>query len=334
MLDKVKTGTQFVFELLTAAGYEYGVDRVSRMSAAVAYRMVFALAPLFLIAVGVFGAIVGGREEAQARIFDALEQFFGDDVATAVSTFLGSAIDAGDAAAFVGVVLLLWTISSLFFEVQNDLNDIFHVPYEKTAGFVGFVKKRGIGFMWAVGLGVILLAVWLLNVTWHHLEGLFPENLVVVHRVIDIATPIVSVILLPAVFALLIQTLSMTTVRWKAVWFGAGFISIGFLVAMFGTRVYFTWEEGTSAVTVAGSFFVILLVAYVMSGVFLYGAVVTKVYHDYLEAGDVRAPTARHVEQDSHRPEVVVAEPPDPMPVAAVLGFLAGLLVGWRRTRS
>jgi membrane protein len=337
MWNKVKSGASFSYDILTAAAYEYGVDRVSRMSAAVAYRTIFALAPLFIVAVGVFGAIVGDDDQAKQQILEAIERFAGEEVSDALITFLGTflttAVEFGDAAAVVGVVLLLWTISSLFFEVQNDLNDIFHVPYEKTAGVWGFVKKRGIGFMWGLGLGLALLAVWLLNVTWQFFEGLFPEDLVAVHGVIGWIAPVVSLLMLPLLFGLLIQTLTMTTVRWRATWFGAIFISLGFLLAAYGTGLYFAWEEGTSALTVAGSFFVVLLMAYVLSTVFLYGAVVVKVYHDYLEAGDVESPSIRHVRANAYRPEVVVAEPSEPAPLAAVFGFLAGLLVGWRKTR-
>lgn len=337
MWNKVKARARFSYDILTAAAYEYGIGRVSRMSAAVAYRTIFALAPLFIVAIGVFGAIIGDSEQAQQEILEVIERVAGDEVGTAFTTFLTTffrtAVDFGDTAAVVGVVLLLWTISSLFFEVQNDLNDIFHVPYEKTSGVWGFLKKRGIGFLWGLGLGLALLAVWLLNVTWQFFEGLFPENLAVVHTVIGWMAPVLSLLMLPVLFGLLIQTLTMTTVRWRATWFGAIFISIGFLLAAYGTGLYFSWEEGTSALTVAGSFFVILLMAYVLSGVFLYGAVVVKVYHDYLEAGDVESPSIRDDLANAYRPEVVIAEPADPAPLAAVFGFLAGLFVGWRRTR-
>jgi hypothetical protein len=74
------------------------------------------------------------------------------------------------------------------------------------------------------------------------------------------------------------------------------------------------------------------LTAYVLASVFLFGAVVTKVYNDFLEVGDVKAPTMREMEA-TPTPDVVVAEPPDIVPVAAVMAFLGGLFVGWKRSR-
>ena len=332
MWEKIKSGTRFSYEVLYAASTEYGVGRVNRMSAAVAYRTIFALAPLLIIAVGVLGAVVGGSVEAQQEIINAIARIAGTEVADALETFVVSAVTFSDTAAVIGILLLLWTVSSLFFEIQNDLNDIFHVPHEQTAGVVEFIKKRGVGYLWALGLGVTVLAVWFLNVAWQLLENLFPENLAGLHRLIGILTPLISVVLLPVLFALLVQTMTAIKVRWRAVWYGAIFTSIGFLLTAFGAGLYFAWEEGTSALTVAGSFFVLLLMAFILSGVFLYGAVVTKVYNDYLEVGAVKPPTVR--EDEAAKSEVVVADPPEPVPVAAVLGFLGGLFVGWRRRRE
>jgi membrane protein len=332
MVAKIRSGAHFAFDILLASAHEYGVDRVSRMSAAVAYRGMFAIAPMLIIAVGVLGAVVGGSAEAQEEIFESIERFAGAQVADALTTFVSSAVTVGNTAAIVGIVLLLWTASSLFYEIQNDLNDIFHVPYEYTSGVMGFVKKRGVGFLWAVGLGITLIAVWFLNLLWRFFGGVFPDDLAWVHRLIALLTPLVSVIVLPVLFALIFQTMTAIKVRWRAVWLGAVFTAVVFLTAAYGTGLYFAWEDGASALSLAGAFFVLLLLAYVLASVFLFGAVVTKVYDDFLDAGDIKSPSLRDKETGP-APNVLIAEPPEAVPVATVLAFLGGLFVGWRRNR-
>ncbi len=332
MVAKIRSGAHFAFDILLAAAHEYGVDRVSRMSAAVAYRGMFAIAPMLIIAVGVLGAVVGGSEEAQQEIFESIERFAGAEVADALTTFVSSAVTVGNTAAIVGIILLLWTSSSLFYEIQNDLNDIFHVPYEYTSGIMGFVKKRGVGFLWAVGLGITLIAVWFLNLLWRFFGGVFPDDLSWVHRLIALLTPLVSVIVLPVLFALIFQSMTAIKVRWRAVWLGAIFTAVVFLTAAYGTGLYFAWDDGASALSLAGAFFVLLLLAYVLASVFLFGAVVTKVYDDFLDAGDIKSPSLRDKETGP-TPNVLIAEPPEPVPVATVLAFLGGLFVGWRRNR-
>lgn len=328
MLKQIKSRATTTYEVFKAAGKEYGEDRVARMSAAVAYRAIFALAPLLLVAVFVFGLVLGSDATAQTQILDAVEQFAGEEVRNAVSDVLVSVESTGNAAGIVGFVLLLWTASSLFMELQNDLNDIFHVPYERTTGFVAFIRKRGIGFLFTLGLGLMLIAVWLLNLLWGFLEGLFPEDFEPIHRVIGVLAPIVSLVVLPFVVALAFQVLSRVKVRWRAVWWGSFFTAAAFLAAAYGTGLYFSYS-GTSAAGVAGSIFIILLLAFVLSSVFLFGAEVTKVYDDYLETGQVIRPNER--DQEVPEPDSVIAEPEPSVPLAAVMAFLGGLFLGWRR---
>ena len=55
------------WELTLAAAREFGEDRSSRMAAAIAYRTVFALAPLLILAVAVAGFLVTERSSHRSR---------------------------------------------------------------------------------------------------------------------------------------------------------------------------------------------------------------------------------------------------------------------------
>ncbi len=70
--------------------------------------------------------------------------------------------------------------------------------------------------------------------------------------------------------------------------------------------------------------------AFVLAGVFLFGAQVTKVYSDYLESGDVLQPSLRAAASDSTADGLPSATH-EPVPKAAIFGFLSGLFVAWRR---
>lgn len=331
MLDKLKQSGQTVFEVLKAAGKEYGNDRVARMSAAVAYRAIFALAPLFLLAVWVFGLFLGADGNAEAEIMASIGEFTGPDVQEAVGNFLDAINREGPSAGLIAIPLLLWTGSSLFMELQKDLNDIFHVPDEQTKGVVAFLRKRGIGFLFSLGIGLILIAIVLLNSAWQLIGGLFPESFAPVHALISFLAPLVSLIVLPLVLALTFQFLVKDKVRWRAVWWGSFFTSVVILAASYGASLYFQFT-GESATGAAGAIFVILLLAFILSAVYLFGAEVTKVYDDYLRKGDIKPPEERKAEEGA-RPSVVTAEPRQPLPLAALFAFLGGLFVGWRRSR-
>lgn len=319
----------FAFEVVSESGHEYGVVRASRMAAALSYRGVFAAAPLLIISVAILGSVV---DNAEQEILDRVSQVVGEDLAEFLVLFLSSARDLGNSAAVIGALLLLWTASSLFMEMQHDLNDIFDVPYEHTSGVIAFIRKRGIGFLWALGLGMTMLAVLIVNVIWGWLGDLFPANLETLHQVLGYVTPVVSALFLPVIFALIFKTMTVAKIRRRALWWGGLITSIVFLISAYGVGLYFSWDRNTTALTVAGSFFVVLLTAYLLANVFLFGAVLTRVMDDYLEDGIILSPTHRREIADGP-PTVLVAEPPPTGAKAAALAFLAGLFVAARRNR-
>ena len=330
MWDRIKSNLRLTYDVFTAAGKEFGKDKVGRMAAAVAYRAMFATAPLFLLAVWVAGFVLGG--EARTQLLSGVERFAGPEIREALDTFLRSVEVSGDTAAVLGIALLFWTASSLFMEIQGDLNDIFRVPDEKIVGVMGFVRKRTLGFLWVLGIGIALIAVWVMNAAWRFFgDQILPSSWGYLHDVIGWLTPLVSVILLPVILGLFFQTMSAVKVRWRAVWWGSFFTSVAFLAAAYGVGLYFSWDRDTSAPQVAASIFVILLLTFALSTVFFFGAQVTKVYHDYLTMGDVMAPALRAAQVRA--PDVVVSEPDRSLPLAALFAFLGGLFVGWLRRR-
>jgi membrane protein len=329
MWNKVVDRAKLTYQVFLAAAKEFGNDRGSRMASSIAYRVMFALAPMFLLAVSILGIFLGSNEAAQLEIYQRVAELAGTDVADALRTFLVSVEVSGSTAAIVGTILLFWTSSSLFIEIQGNLNDIFHVPQERVSGVMGFIRKRTLGFLWVIGVGLALIAIWLLNAMWRFFgDEILPPGADRVHFFVGLLTPIVSVILLPLLLGLFFQTMSAVKVRWRAIWWGSFFTSVSFLAAAYGAGLYFSWDSDTSASQVAASIFVILLLAFVLASVFIFGAEVTKVYHDYLMRGRVALPGDRPVEIS----EPVVAEPPS-LGTSTLVAFLAGLAVGWRRRR-
>lgn len=324
MRDRIREIATTALRIFKHAGKEYGIDRVNRMAAAVAYRAIFAMAPLLILTVYVVGLVVGGSAAAQTEIVAAIDRVAGPTVVSAVETILEQMADTSSVAGVVAVLLLLWTSSSLFLELQTDLNDIFDVPYGETTGIVSTIRKRGLGFLWALSLGLILILVLLLNNVWQFLGRLFPESFDPAHELITLLTPLVSIVVLPFVIILIFQSLTRLRVQWRAVWWGSFFTAGAFLLTSYGVSLYFRLS-GDSAAELVGALFVVLLAAYVFSAVFLFGAEVTKAYEIYLRTG---RPPGAPVDE---RAESFVEEPDPAMPVAAVFGFLAGLFVGWRR---
>ncbi|HJQ76590.1 MAG TPA: YihY/virulence factor BrkB family protein [Acidimicrobiia bacterium] len=323
MWSKIKDAAKTLFEILKGAAQRFGDDRASRMAAAVAYRAMFTLAPLLLIAVFALSLVAADDTSARDQILTQVEEIGGESVSSALETFLDSVSRTGDTAGIVGFALLLWTGSSLFLELQQDLNDIFGLPTKKISGLLRMVRQRLIGFAWSLSLGVILIVVWLINAVWRYLGDVVPEDFVIAHRLIGIFAPLASLILLPPVFALSFETLTRIDVPRRALWWGSGFTTIAFLAASYAGGLYFQLTDQNAA-SIAGSIFIILLLAFILSAVFFFGAEVTKTLGDYWTTGRIGP-------ADDGAPEAVVAVPGPSVPTSAVVAFVLGLLVGRRR---
>jgi uncharacterized BrkB/YihY/UPF0761 family membrane protein len=87
---------------------------------------------------------------------------------------------------------------------------------------------------------------------------------------------------LPALFALAVRTLTRATIRWRAILSGGLFTTVAFLLTSYGAGLYFAFDAETPAPQIAGAFFVVLLLAYLLSAVFLFGAVITRLHNDHL----------------------------------------------------
>lgn len=325
MWEKTKRALRLAYDIVRAAIDRFGKDRADRMAAAIAYRTMFALAPLLLIGIWVLGLVLGGNDPARDRILDEVQRVAGTEVSEALDIFLENARVSGDTAALLGFGLLIWTGSSLFLELQRDLNDIFGVPTEERSGFTAILLKRGLGFLWVIVFGLVLIALWSVNAVWQFIGDLVPEMFDALGALLALAAPLVSLIIVPVVLALAYQSLSHLTVRWRAIWWGSFFTSAVLIGAAYLVGLYFRETTEPNAINVAGSIFVILLLTFVLSAVFLFGAELIQAIEAYLDTGIARPSGGRDADED----EDDRAEPPaKPAPLGAVGAFLAGLFVG------
>lgn len=284
MQTRIKTAGVTSFGVLKDATRSFAADRGNRMAAALAYRAIFAVAPLLLLAVGVFGLVVGDSDEARSRILDNIERLVGSQVAEAVEVLVASAVQTGDLAAIVGLLLFAWTASTLFMELQNSFNDVFGVPREETSGVLRFIRRRAVGMAWSLSLGLLLLAVWLVNVASGWIVSLLPDALDGLDQVFSWGARLVALLIFTILFYLMFRTMTRARVRRRAVMVGSVFTSIAFLLTAVGAGAYFSWGSQTSASRIAASFFVLLLLSYLLSNVLLLGAQVTRAYDDHLRS--------------------------------------------------
>ncbi len=293
------------------------------MAAAISYRTVFALTPMLVVAVSIATFVLGGNEEAQAAITKAITDLAGPEVAMTVDELLESALDAADTAALIGFVVLLWSSSTLFIELQRALNDIFDIPIPEEKRLFVSAIQRSVGVLWTVGIGIMLVVVFALNagvqIAGDAISSWLGTNL----SFISIFSVIISIGLMAVIFALVFQTLTIHKIPWRAAWVGGGFTAAGFTIAGLVTGIYFRQFGQPTALGISGSIVVLIFLANLLSSVFLFGAEVSRSY--WLSVDREQSQLLSKLEPET---EPVPGQSPVAISLTALATFLIGLVVG------
>src|SRR3954464_5210480 len=148
-----------MWELMKQSASAWSDDYASSMGAALAYYTLFSLAPLLLLVIGVAG-LVFGSDAARGQVVGQLGGMMGQEGATAIQGLLKSASkpEKSMIASLVSVVMLIIGATSIFAELQSDLDRIWGVPETaKPAGLWGMLRTRVLSFGLIVSIGFLLL---------------------------------------------------------------------------------------------------------------------------------------------------------------------------------
>ena len=315
--------------MLQQAVRKWSDDKAARLSAALAYYVLFSVAPLLIVAVGIAG-LVFGEEAARGEIVGQI----GDRVGPSVAGFLqdmmaGTRGGAGVAATVIGVVLTLLGASGLFLQLKGALNVVWNVPVQATRGVGHLLRTQALAFLSVLGFGVLLLVVLAASSVVSGLGTLMPDHLSFVAPLLKWLSPVVMLVLLTVVFALIFKVLPDATTPWPAIWRGAAFTSVLFTIGTFLLGLYLGGGAVGSGFGAAAALVTLLLFTYYSAQIFLLGAEFTRVLQVDLEYDQA--------------PVHPIAAPPgepstalrigDSTSVVAVWAFLAGLVLGWWKKR-
>ncbi len=134
-------------------------DYAPSMGAALAYYTLFSIAPLLIIAIAVAG-LAFGQEAARGEIVAQIENLIGREGAIAVQGLLKSANEPAQTifATVISIVTLVIGATTVFAELQSDLDRIWRVPAPaKESGIWTLLRARLLSFGLVLGLGFLLL---------------------------------------------------------------------------------------------------------------------------------------------------------------------------------
>jgi Predicted membrane protein len=128
------------WKLIKTVVFAWMDDYAPSMGAALAYYTTFSLAPLLIIVIAVAGLLFG-QEAAQGAIVEELRGLLGQEGASAVQAMLESARRpaSGIIATIVGVITLLIGATTVFGELQDDLDRIWKAEHRPGEGLWNLV---------------------------------------------------------------------------------------------------------------------------------------------------------------------------------------------------
>ena len=255
-------------------------DYAPSMGAALSYYTVFSLAPVLLIVIAVAG-LVFGQDAARGALFGELTSLMGPDAAKTVEDILVSASkpSEGIAATILGVAVLLLGATTVFGELQDSLDRIWHAPAkEKGRGLWGLLQTRFLSFGMILGIAFLLMvslvvgtAVAALGKWWSPVFGGWEVLAQIVTFIFGLAVTTVG-------FAMIYKLMPRVRVAWHDVWIGALVTSVLFSLGRFLISLYIGKSGVASGFGAAGSLVIIFVWVYYSAQIFLLGAEFTWVY--------------------------------------------------------
>ena len=259
---------------------EWMNDYAPSMGAALAYYTTFSLAPLLLLLISVAG-LAFGAEAARGEIVAQLDGLVGGEGARAIEALLENVgqSDKTFMASLVGLVTALVGATTVFAELQSDLDRIWDVPVAaRPAGLWGLLRTRLFSLGLIVSIGFLLLVSLVVSAVlsafgkWY--GALFPGWVVTV----QVVNQVVSLAVVTLLFALMYRMLPSIKLAWRDLWYGAFLTAVLFTIGKFLIGLYLGRAGVASGFGAAGSLVVLLVWVFYSAQIFLLGAEFTWLY--------------------------------------------------------
>jgi len=255
-------------------------EKPNQLAAALAYFGMFSFAAVIYLAYQIAGIFINEAAAAQL-LYTRIEAVLGSETATFIQDSVATISAANEGGSWiisaVSLISLLLAAMGLFLQLKYVLNRIWGVPLIQVGNRLAIIRQRLFAFIMVIALGLLVILVTVVNVVFAWFGSIVKEfvgasNLL---SVLNILALLAVVVLANAFVYKVLPDVKLT---WRDVWFGS--IAATLLMALGGLMMglYFKLGGIHSAFQAAGAFAVVLIAIYYFSQIFLFGAIITRVY--------------------------------------------------------
>ena len=269
-----------VWKSLKDAAGGFSDDKVTKLSASLAYYTGFSLAPLLILLMSI-STLVFGQEAVQGEVNDQLSGFIGGDAAKQIQDMMRNAALKGGSilATAIGAVTLVIGATTIFAELQDSMNSIWGLKQRPNVGLMKTIQTRVLSFGVIASLGFILLvslmATALVEGLMERLRAQFPDVTVILLYILNLVLTLAVVTLLISV---VFKVMPDAKIKWRHVLPGAIATALLFMLGKFAISLYISKSDMGSTYGAAGSLAVIFVWIYYSSIILYFGAEFTKAY--------------------------------------------------------
>lgn len=327
LAHKLKRFFIAVYHLMVAAGKGFIEDRITKLSAALAYYTIFALTPLIIIIIAAASLFLGNKINPGTELFSQISEMVGQDAAKQLQGFVDNANLSGRSTIglIIGVVTLMIGSTAIFIEIQDSINLIWKVKAIPKKGWLKMLTNRLLSFSLIVSMGFLLLVSLVINSI---VVGLGSKlGYLLTHTKIGHAIPLASdtttlliyvlnnaitIAAVTAVFTIIFKVLPDVDLRWKSAIIGALFTALLFSLGKYAIGIYIEKGNPGSTFGAASSIIVILLWIYYTAIILYFGAEFTQAYAEKYDGGIRPSKYAVHTQITIVEEKVDVLPPQHP----------------------
>ncbi len=186
----------------------------------------------------------------------------------------------------VSFALLLVGATTVFGELQDDLNRIWNCKPEVKNGIIAQLRKRLLSFGLIVAIGFLLLTSLVVSAAISYMGGEWFGGNEYVARVLELAA---SLLVMTGLFSMIFKILPERRISWGDVAFGAFVTAVLFSIGKYLIGLYIGKSAIASDFGAAGTVVVVIVWVYYSSQIFFLGSEFTRAWslqREQLEAAN------------------------------------------------
>jgi membrane protein len=177
----------------------------------------------------------------------------------------------------ISLISLILVAMGFFLQLKYVLNRIWGVPIVPRGRMLGLLLQRLFAFIMVIASGLLIVLATMVNVAFIWLGAIVEDylgesNLLSALNLLGLMAVVILAI------AFIYKFLPDLEVAWRDVWLGS--VATALLMTLGGLLIglYFRLGGVHSAFEAAGAFAVLMIAIYCFSQIFLFGAILTRVY--------------------------------------------------------